>query len=89
MSDRDGWVEIVLVRVTGGSPPLPYFMFKGELVDTLTRFNAPQIWNNIKEDGGGSRIYNFNLGINSVTFNRITECLRTLEINLQRLQYSI
>jgi hypothetical protein len=80
-------VTIVLERLTGSSRPPPSFTFKGELVTTLQIFEDPQILNNITEDKG-SRKYNFNLGSNSDTFKKIIECLRNLETNLQRLQYS-
>ena len=72
MSKDDNFVQITLKRVSVDNPPS--FMFEGQLRTTLDRFENPITWNNITEHGG-SRKYNFNLGSNVDTFQKIVNCI--------------
>ena len=80
--DMSYFVEIVLERVSGSSPP-PSFTFKGELDEILQDFVNPEKWDSIEEDiGSKKRKYNFNLGSNLQTFTKIADCLKSFKVKL-------
>ena len=80
--DMSYFVEIVLERVSGSSPP-PSFTFKGELDEILQDIVNPEKWDSIEEDiGSKKRKYNFNLGSNLQTFTKIADCLKSFKVKL-------